>query len=160
MCKSNCNSTPITLAPIVAHLQIQQIQPTVTSLAWWLVKIFTPFLYGYGHSFIFKLPVTCWWVGDGIGWVLKFEMSGLHLWYPHFFQKDISWWKFNPVDVKQNEYWVIKWGLCLKNGSKWTHFAYTTQIDTHARINTGACRSAKTSKLVCYKITIRLQDHT
>ena len=97
MCKSNCNSTPITLAPMVAHLQIQQIQPTVTSLAWWLVKIFTPFLYGYGHSFIFKLPVTCWWLGDGIGWVLKFEMSGLHLWYPHFFQKDISWWKFNPV---------------------------------------------------------------
>ena len=90
MCKSNCNSTPIALAPIVAHLQIQQIQPTVTSLAWWLVKIFTPFLYGYGHSFMFKLPVTRWWVGDGTGWVLKFEMSGLHLWYPHFFQNVVT----------------------------------------------------------------------
>ena len=42
----------------------------------------------------------------------------------------------------------------LKTVAKWTHFAYTTQIDTHTRINTGACRSAKTSKLVCYKITI------
>ena len=36
----------------------------------------------------------------------------------------------------------------LKTVAKWTYFAYTTQIDTHTRINTGACRSAKTSKLV------------
>ena len=56
--------------------------------------------------------------------------------------------------ISLDEYWVSKWGL------KWTYFAYNTQIDTHTRINTGACRSAKTSKLVCYKITIRLQDHT
>ena len=48
----------------------------------------------------------------------------------------------------------------LKRVAKWTYFAYTTQIDTHTRINTGACRSAKTSKLVCYKISIRFQDHT
>ena len=48
----------------------------------------------------------------------------------------------------------------LKTVAKWTYFAYTTQIDTHTRINTGACRSAKTSKLVCYKIIIRLQEHT
>ena len=39
MCNSNSNSTPTTLAPIVAHLQIQQIQRAVTALAWWLVKI-------------------------------------------------------------------------------------------------------------------------
>ena len=33
MCNSNSNSTPTTLAPIVAHLQIQQTQPAVTALA-------------------------------------------------------------------------------------------------------------------------------
>ena len=108
MCKSNCNSTPITLAPIVAHLQIQQIQPTVTSLAWWLVKIFTPFLYGYGHSFIFKLPVTCWWVGDGIGWVKwAVYICGTHTSFKKI-SLDGSLKNCLILCVKQNEYWSLK----------------------------------------------------
>ena len=38
--------------------------------------------------------------------------------------------------------------------------AYTTQKNTHTRINTGACRSARTSKPVYCKISVRLQDLT
>ena len=40
------------------------------------------------------------------------------------------------------------------------NFAYTSQKDTHTRINTGACRSARTSKPVYCKISVRLQDRT
>ena len=41
-----------------------------------------------------------------------------------------------------------------------TDFAYTTQKNTRTRINTGACRSARTSKPVYCKISVRLQDRT
>ena len=37
---------------------------------------------------------------------------------------------------------------------------YTAQEDTHTRVDTGACRSARTSKPVNCKITVRLQHHT
>ena len=37
---------------------------------------------------------------------------------------------------------------------------YTAQEDTHTRVDTGACRSARTSKPVNCKIIVRLQHHT
>ena len=37
---------------------------------------------------------------------------------------------------------------------------YTAQEDTHTRVDTGACRSARTSKPVNCKITVRLQHYT
>ena len=39
-------------------------------------------------------------------------------------------------------------------------YPYTAQEDTHTRVDTGACRSARTSKPVNCKITVTLQHHT
>ena len=47
-------------------------------------------------------------------------------------------------------------GLCERD---WD-CANTTQKDTHTRINTGACRSAMTSKPIYCKITVRVQNRT
>ena len=57
-------------------------------------------------------------------------------------------WNLKNSLIKQNEPGSLNEVFVLKRVAKWTNFAYTIQIDTHTRINTGACRSARTLKPV------------
>ena len=55
---------------------------------------------------------------------------------------------------------VFKVTFCSLGLWEQLHFAYTTQKNIHNSVDTGACRSARTSKPVCCKAAINLTEYT
>ena len=82
-----------------------------------------------------------------------------------------SWWSHQYVaQVRKDIFWRLHnrasaWEWTADRGGNgpercFLQFCPSAQEDSHTRVDTGACRTARTSKPVNCKITVRLQHHT